>query len=337
MGLSLIGHYFQYGYPMPPNEYYLKRVSLYYDKIAIPDFNFYATQYSNFFNEKALEDWLEDLATKYYRFDKWINAGMVEFADSRPIRKDRSPFIKAHIIDCKDEMYHSTLSNLYKKHKMIYHVEFLARIDESLLSNNYKKALKESRGVTNIYQITNWFMTQATIDSLNFALWDAWNNNKIPTTDNPIAEGLLCYKLKRVIKKSNDPTRILSNILDLTVPHFDKLSFEQILKIREEYGDALNKFRKEIDKINKIINQETENQHEKIKYIVQNEIYPQIVEIRKIQLNLQPKIQLGNMLLKGLLGRIPYIDLLIEPIEAIQTYRKQRELKKHSFYLLSLL
>ena len=74
MGLSLIGHYFQHGYPMPPNEYYLKRVSLYYDKIAIPDFNFYATQYSNFFNEQALEDWLEDLATKYYRFDKiWTN------------------------------------------------------------------------------------------------------------------------------------------------------------------------------------------------------------------------------------------------------------------------
>lgn len=78
----LIGQYFGFGYPMPPSKDYLKRVVLYYDKVAIPDFGFYATQYSNFFNKRALEDWLEDLYTKYYRFERWVEAGLVEFTDS---------------------------------------------------------------------------------------------------------------------------------------------------------------------------------------------------------------------------------------------------------------
>ena len=322
---------------MPPSKDYLKRVVLYYDKVAIPDFGFYATQYSNFFNKRALEDWLEDLYTKYYRFERWVEAGLVEFTDSQSIMYDNSPFIKAHMLDCKDQKYNSTLSDLYGKHKMIFHVEFLARLDERLLTSNWKKALKENRGRLNVHNIAAWFMNQATIDYLNYALLEAWKTNKIPTTDSPIAEALLQYKLQRVVKKSQDPSQTLSQILNLTVPHFDELPLEQILKIREDYGDVLQKFRKEVDRINRLVNQQTEDQEEKIQAIVQTEIYPQLVEIRKIQLDLQPRIRPGKMLLKGLLGRIPYIDLLLDPLEAINTYRKQREMKKHSFYLLSLL
>jgi len=53
-------------------------------------------------------------------------------------------------------------------------------------------------------------------------------------------------------------------ILNLTVSHFDKLSLEQILKIREDYSDVLRKFRKEVDRINELVNQQTEDQEEKI-------------------------------------------------------------------------
>jgi hypothetical protein len=332
----VIGQYFGFGYPMPPSEDYLKTVILYYDKVAIPDFEFYATQYANFFNKRALDDWLEDLYTKYYRFERWAEAGLVEFTDSKSTLDDKSPFIKAHVLDCKDQEYNSTLNDLYRKHKMIFHVEFLARLDERLLTSNLKKALKENRGKLNVGNVAAWFKNQATIDSLNYALLEAWKTNKIPTTDSPIAEALLKYKLQRAVKKSQDPAQTLSTILRLTVPHFGKLPLEQILKIREDYGDTLQKFRKEVDRINELVNQQTD-QEEKIQTLVQTEIYPQLVEIRKIQLDLQPRIRPEKMLLKGLLGRIPYIDLLLDPLEAINTYRKQREMKKHGFYLLSLL
>lgn len=333
----MIGQYFGFGYPMPPSKDYLRRVILYYDKVAIPDFDFYVTQYSNFFNKRALDDWLEDLYTKYFRFERWVEAGLVEFTDSKSIISDKSPFIKAHVLDCRDQEYNSTLSDSYRKHKMIFHVEFLARLDERLLTSNLRRALKEERGKATVNDVATWFMNQATIDSLNYALLEAWKTDKIPTTDSPIAEALLHYKFQRVVKKSRDPSQTLSTILNLTVPYFDTLPLEQILKIREDYGDALKKFRKEVDRINELATQQAGDQEEKIQTIVETEIYPQLAEIRKIQLDLQPRIRPKEMLLKGLLGRIPYIDLLLEPLEAIKTYRKQRELKKHGFYLLSLL
>jgi len=323
---------------MPPDDKYLKRMALYYDKIAIPDFDFYAKQYAILFNKSILQDWLEDLYTKYFRFDKWTDAGIVEFASSKSIMYKDSPFIKAHVLDCKDPNYNTSISNLSKQHKdkFVIHVEFLARIDKRSLKTNWKKALKED-SKRNIYDIIGWFINQATIDSLNFALWEASNSNKIPTTDSPIVEGLLQYKLQRAIKTSKDPSLTLSKILDLTIPHFDSLPLEHILKIRNEYSGILSDFRKEITNINDIINKGTENDDEKIRNIVQTEIFPQIAEIRKIQLDLQPKISPGKIILKGLLGRIPYMDILITSLEVAKEYVKRRELRKHSFYLLSLL
>jgi hypothetical protein len=329
----MIGQYFSFGYPMPPAKNYLKRIILYYDKIAIPDFNYYAEQYSNLFNRHALDDWLEDLATKYYRFEELENAGLIEYTDFKS-SNDKSPFFKAHSIDCIDENYQAIIREEAARSPLTLHAEFLVHMHESLLSNRLKRALKENIKIADIFA---WFMNSSTIDSLNYALFEAARNNTTPTTDSPIAEALLNYKYQRVMKSTPDPSQTLSTILELTVPHFESLPLEQILKIRKDFGDPLKKFRKEVDRINELVNREPVDQEEKIRSIVETEINPDLVEIRKIQLGIQPKVEPGKMVLKGLLGRIPYMDLLLNPIEAIKNYRKQRELHKHSFYLLSLL
>lgn len=338
---SLVGHYYGFGYPMPPSSSYLKRIALYYDKIEVPGFWFYESQYSWYFTKRALEDWLEDLATKYWRhLEKWIDAGIVDLVGVDSMRKQIDLITKAHELDWGDSKYHTIISDLASRTQMIYHVEFLARLDGRLLRAPLKRWMKANFGKVDAANAANIFMRHATIDSLIFALVEAWNSDKVPTTDSPVAEGLLQYKLQRAVKDPQDPARTLSKILELTVPHFDKLSMEQVLQIREDYDDAFDKFRKEIAKINQRVRRfsgDIEQQDREIRSVVENQIYPQLAEIRKIQLDFQPKIKPEKMLLKALIGRIPYIDLLIQPLEALNLYRKQRELNKNSFYLLSLL
>jgi len=353
---SLVGRYYCYGDPMPPTVSYLKRVLLYYDKIVVPDYPFYVNQYSQILNEKALQDWMESFY-KFYFLDlqKWQDVGLVSFAKTNLSKEQATLLSESNSLDLEDPKY---LSLITKRKYLLTKMKFphkpmeiwfagtaqqvritspiLFNFDVQMLKKNLREHVKGNMEIGYDF-IQNQFARRSTVESLNFALLGAWSDNSIPTTDNPFAEELLNYKLKRAVKYSEDPTMTLSTILELTVPHFDALPMEQFLKIRDQYHDALLTFRKEVLRINRIVQHHDRDSKRYIQEIVETEIYPQLAEIRKIQIDLQPKVKLKSIILKMLLGRIPYIDLLLGPVEEIKRYRKQRELKRYSFYLLSLL
>lgn len=349
---SLIGQYYCYGDPMPPSVSYLKRVLLYYDKIVVPDYPFYVNQYSRILNEKALQDWMEPFYVFYFSdLQKWQDVGLVSFAKTNLSKEQTTLLSESNSLDLEDPKYLSLITKrkyLLTKKKFPYKIGFEGNVqrkitydigfefDAQMLKKNLREQVKSNMELDYDF-IENQFARRSTVESLNFALLGAWSDNSIPTTDNPFAEQLLNYKLKRAVKYSEDPTMTLSTILELTVPHFDTLPMEQFLKIRDQHHDALLNFRKEVVRINRIVQHRDRDSKRDIQEIVETEIYPQLAEIRKIQLDLQPKVKLDKMILKMLFGRIPYVDLLLEPVEAIRLYRKQRELKRYSFYLLSLL
>jgi hypothetical protein len=333
----LDGVFYCFGYPMPPDDGYLKRICLYYDSVYVPDIEWYERAYQFYFNEEALVDWMDDLYRKYiHSTEKWVQEGIVKVLDSKQAGKR---WEEACQFDWSDPKYHQAFGDAVKHGMMSYHVEMLARMDKDLMNTQLLESLRnsENAAVEGLALLTR----RSTVASLNLALDFAADSTAIPTSHSEAAERLLRYKTARTLGEQTDANQVLEEVLKLTVPHFEYVPVEQVWQVRKDFRDSLSEFRKEIGRINRIVITCIDREkRDEIKQIVQNEIFPRIVELKKRELELQPKLgakQVGEMSIKELLGQVPYVSLLLAGWEAIKTWRLQRQLQQNSFYILTLL
>jgi hypothetical protein len=313
--------YYYQNYLDPIDLNRLKRLALYYDTILIPNPLNEVQPFITAYYKKHLDRIFYKMLMEFGKTQEFIENGIV-----MPITIDDKyyPIIEKTIV----EDFRTPLSKKIKNTKF-YGLERHNTLLRSQWLSRFGIKREHAAMFFKLIQSFGYVDEALLISSLL---------NATPIMEN-FERDILEFKIRRaVITDINEKIPpVLDAVLNVALPYANKLSMNEIVTLRKKSKGPFRSFRRRMNELAFSIKSSPWDKQfrEELEIKIESEILPELRDLRIELKSMQPDLK--STILKALVSKIPYIDLIVDAYEIQNTFKQKKALEKNGLYFLARL